>query len=127
MSNKKKEFRQFGLLVGFLLPLIIGYLIPTLFGHSFRFWTIYAGLPLIILGIINPISLSLPYKVWMKIGHILGWINSRIILSIVYLFVLVPIAFFMRVRGYDPLQKKKESTKSYKIIKRNISDLKKLF
>lgn len=34
---------------------------------------------------------------WMKLAHILGWINSRIILSIVYILVLVPIAFLSRV------------------------------
>ena len=46
----------------------------------------------------------------MFLGHILGLINSRIILGITFFIVLVPISIVMRIFGYDPLKKKKITT-----------------
>ena len=48
----KKQLREFGLVIGFGFPIIIGWIIPFLSGHSFRAWSLYLGLPLLILGII---------------------------------------------------------------------------
>ena len=55
----------------------------------------------------------------MKLGHILGWLNSRIILGLVFLIVLQPIALIMRIFGHDPLKTKKIAQKSYREIKTN--------
>ena len=50
----------------------------------------------------------------MKIGHVLGWVNSRLVLGLVFLIVLMPISFVMKLFGYDPLRKKKDNQNSYK-------------
>ena len=64
----------------------------------------------------------------MKIGHILGWLNSRIILGLVFLIVLQPIALIMRFFGHDPLKTKKLAQKSYRENKTNQKiNLKKFF
>ena len=64
----------------------------------------------------------------MKIGDILGWVNSRIILGLVYLLVLIPISLIMRAFGYDPLQIKNKKQKKYKKNKRKHRlDLKRIF
>ncbi len=110
----KKQLRQFGILIGFGFPLVIGWLIPVLTGHFFRGWTLWIAVPSIILGILIPNSLYYPYKGWMAIGHILGWINSRIILGLVFIVVLQPIALIMKSFKYDPLRKKKVLVKSYR-------------
>lgn len=34
---------------------------------------------------------------WMKFGAILGYINSRILLTLVFFLILTPIAFFYRI------------------------------
>ena len=111
ISNKK--LREFGLLFGFLLPIIFGWILPSLTGHSFRFWTLWISIPIIFLGVVKPVNLFIPYKLWMKIGFALGWINSRIILLIVFIFVLNPIAFIMKLYRYDPLRKRKTKAISY--------------
>jgi hypothetical protein len=46
--------------------------------------------------------------VWFKIALALGWLNSRIILSIVYFVFLMPIAWLSRWFTKDPLVLKKE-------------------
>ena len=79
------------------------------------FWL---GVPGLILGLTAPSLLLYPYKAWMAIGHSLGWLNSKLILGVVFLFVLQPIALVMRIAGYDPLKIKitKLLTKKIKLI-----------
>ena len=110
----KKQLREFGLLIGFGFPLLIGWLIPALTGHGFREWTLWVGFIGLIIGLTSPHLLYYPYKLWMKIGFILGWINSRIILGLVFIIVLLPISFGMGLIGYDPLRTKQKGEKTYR-------------
>ena len=130
MSKKISEriLREFGILIGVGFPIILGCIIPLISGHIFRFWTLWFGIPFLILGIFKPVLLLYPYKVWMKLGLVLGLINSRVILGLIFIVILIPIAFLMKLFGYDPLRKKlinkdswRESKEGYKI------DLKKIF
>tara|TARA_Y100001978_G_C23394323_1_gene291519 strand:+ start:32 stop:424 length:393 start_codon:yes stop_codon:yes gene_type:complete len=113
-SISKKQLREFGFLIGFGFPIIIGWIIPAISGHIFRSWSLWVGCPSLILGILKPSLLFYPYKAWMKLGHALGWINSRIILGLVFILVLQPIAFIMNLFGYDPLRRKKNVEDSYR-------------
>ena len=124
----KKTLRQFGFLICFTFPFLIGWFLPLLGGHPFRVWTLFISMPAGTLGILRPGLLLYPYRAWMKLGHILGWVNSRIILGLVFLIVLQPIAFIMRILGHDPLRTKKNTQKSYREIKTNYKvNLKKIF
>ena len=124
----KKILREFGFLIGFIFPFLIGWILPLIGGHSFRTWTLFISIPSIILAFTKPILLLYPYRAWMKLGHILGWVNSRIILGLVFLIVLQPIALIMRILGHDPLRTKKFAQESYRGIKTNQKvNLKKIF
>ena len=126
--TSKKTLRDFGFLLGIGFPIIIGFLIPLITGHEFRIWTIYIGLPLLIIGLIKPKILFWPYKFWMFLGELLGWVNSKIILGLVFLLVLQPIALIMHIIGYDPLRKKRKNKKTYREIKLNsIIDMENIF
>ncbi len=52
-------------------------------------------------------------KGWLKFGLALGFINSRIILWVVYYVVLTPMALLGRLFGKDELQLKKGKDNSY--------------
>ena len=124
----QKTLREFGFVLAFAFPFLIGWFLPYVKGYSFRSWTLLISLPSLILTILRPKLLFYPYKAWMKLGHILGWLNSRIILGIVYLLVLLPIALIMKIFGHDPLRMKKLSMKSYRETKINHKiNLKKIF
>jgi len=110
----KKQLREFGLLIAFGLPVLIGWLIPSFFGHEFRSWTLWVGIPVLILGLMAPRLLHYPYKVWMVLGHALGWVNSHIILGLVFIVVLQPIAYVMRLTGYDPLRRRRKDEITYR-------------
>ena len=115
----KKQLREFGILIGFGVPLIIGWLLPTLLGHEFRAWTLWIGVPGLFLGLTSPHLLHYPYKIWMALGHTLGWVNSHIILGLVFIFVVQPIAYIMRLTGYDPLRRRRKGEKTYRENKQN--------
>ena len=110
----KKQLREFGLLIGFGFPILLGWLLPSLFGHELRAWTLWVGIPGLILGLTAPRLLYYPYKGWMGFGHAFGWINSHIILGLVFILILQPIAFIMRIKGYDPLKTKRKGEKTYR-------------
>ena len=110
----KKDLREFGILIGFGFPIIIGLLIPAITGHGFRSWTIWVGFLGLIFGLISPNLLKLPYKAWMKLGYLLGWVNSRIILGIIFFVILLPIAILMRLFGYDPLKNNRKGIYTYR-------------
>ena len=110
----KKQLREFGILIGFGFPILIGWLLPSLLGHEFRVWTLWIGFIGLILGFTAPRLLYYPYKSWMALGQVLGWVNSYIILGLVFIFVLQPIAFIMRIIGYDPLRTRRKGEKTYR-------------
>jgi len=72
------------------------------------------GIPGLILGLIAPELLHYPYQGWMALGHALGWINSNIILGLVFIVVLQPIAYVMRLAGHDPLKRRRTGEKTYR-------------
>ena len=115
----QKTLREFGFFIGIGFPFLIGWALPLIGGHSFRTWTLWLGIISIILAISKPRFLIYPYRAWMKLGHILGLVNSRIILGLIFLIVLQPIALIMRIFGHDPLRTKKFAQKSYRELKTN--------
>ena len=127
-SITKKQLREFGFLIGFGFPLLIGWLLPSLAGHDFRIWTLWVGIPGLIIGLTMPRLLLYPYKGWMMLGYILGWINSRLILGLVFIVVLQPIAYIMRLTGYDPLKRKRKGKNSYRENRKTLNiDLTRIF
>ena len=124
----KITLTEFGFLIGIAFPFLIGWALPLMAGHPFRSWTLWLGIISLILAILKPELLLYPYRAWMKLGHILGWVNSRLILGLVFLIVLQPIALIMRILGHDPLRTKKFAQESYREIKTNHKvNLKKMF
>jgi len=127
-SASKKQLREFGILLGIVFPVVFGWLIPALKGHHAPIWPFVIGIPSLMLGLIAPRLLRWPYQGWMKLGHILGWINGHLIFGVVFLFVLQPIAYVMRLTGYDPLKRKRTGLESYReTSKHKTVDLTRIF
>tara|TARA_Y100000746_G_C15186105_1_gene319429 strand:- start:187 stop:579 length:393 start_codon:yes stop_codon:yes gene_type:complete len=124
----KKLLREFGFLLGFFFPIFIGWILPAISGHSFRSFTLWIGASFFLLALIRPKLLFYPYKTWMKISDILGWLNSRLLLGIFFYMMLLPIALLMRLFGHDPLRTKSIDQKSYREMRLNNKiNLKKIF
>lgn len=46
---------------------------------------------------------KLLYRYWIAFGHVLGWINTRIILGFTYYIIFLPIGIVMKLGGKDPM------------------------
>jgi hypothetical protein len=42
----------------------------------------------------------------MTAGDVLGWVNSKVILSALYFTLLTPVRLLMKLAGYDPMNRK---------------------
>ena len=128
-KNNIRKLKEFGIVFGIFFPLMIGFLIPIVFNHGIKLWTLIIGISFITISLTNSNILFYPYKIWMKVGEILGWINSRIIFSLIFVFVLLPISFIMKLLNHNPLQlnisQKKKSFKE--LITNKEIDLKRIF
>lgn len=49
---------------------------------------------------------------WIKLATFLGWVNSRILLSIIYFVFLLPLAWISRLFTKDPLTLNRKKTAS---------------
>lgn len=107
----RKQLREFGLVTGAIFVLLFALLFPaiaTLKGKPWH-WVLWPWMILGILGpwaLIHPASLVVVYRPWMKFSEALGWVNTRIILSILFFAVVMPVGVVMRLFGHDPLHKR---------------------
>jgi hypothetical protein len=68
---------------------------------------------LVVIGVFVPPLAILFHRVWMWIARKLGWVNSRILLTLLYFLVFVPYKMVSRVFGRDPLRLRQPGSKSY--------------
>lgn len=55
------------------------------------------------IGFIAPPLAKVFHRVWMTLAFALGYVNSRILLTVIYVLVFVPYRLVSRVFGRDPL------------------------
>ena len=72
-----------------------------------------AGALLLLLGALAPRWARPFHAAWMRFAHALGYVNSRIILSIMFYGVMTPVGFFLRLAGRDPLRRRRAASDSY--------------
>ena len=113
-----KQLRSFGLTVGGIFA-VIG-LWPVVFHNEDpRWWAVVSAGLLVVPALVFPGSLSWVYKQWMTLGHVMGWINTRIILGVVFYFVVTPIGMIRRLLAKDPMGKQiRADIDSYRIIRK---------
>ena len=102
-STSKKELRSFGLVVGTVFS-AIGIWPLLMRGEALRLWAIGLGGVLILLGGMSPGILAPVQKVWMRVGHALGWINTRILISLVFYGLVTPMGILFRLMGKDVMR-----------------------
>jgi len=109
-----KDLRNFGLIVGGIFGLIAFWPLVVR-GQQIRIWAISVSVALLVPAIVAPSTLEPVHRVWMKVGHVLGWINTRILLGIVFYGIVTPIGFFARLFGKDSMTLHvKEPVESYR-------------
>ena len=112
-----KELRSFGLLVGGVFA-IIGLWPVLVRNEPIRLWAIGLGGGLIVLGSVFPTVLAPIHKAWMWVGHVLGWINTRILLGIVFYGLVTPTGIIFRLMGKDTMRQAfSEGSPTYRVVR----------
>jgi hypothetical protein len=89
-SSSSTQLRRFGLTVGGGLALVGA--LSWYRGHTYvpaGLWTIAAAL--VLLGLTSPRLLRPVERWWSGLATVLGWVNTRIILSLLFYAVFAPV------------------------------------
>jgi len=100
--------RSFGVSVGSVLLLIAAYFVWR--GRLGRAEVLGAiGVVLLGLGLVRPTLLKWPSAVWWRFSRVLGHVNARVLLTLMFALVLVPIGLLWRLTGRDPLGRRRST------------------
>ena len=111
IKSSRKDLKNFGVTIGFIL-LMIGAFLFVREKDSFIYFS-SIGLIFIGLSIITPTVLKPAYKIWMTFAVIIGWVMTRVILSVLFYLIISTIGIFARLVGKDFLNLKSKNTESY--------------
>lgn len=98
-KNDHENLRAFSITMMWVFPVVFMLMLPYLFDHSVPWWPALLSGALAVMYLIFPSGLYYPYRIWMFIALILGWINTRIILGIAFYGLILPIGLLLRIFG----------------------------
>jgi hypothetical protein len=104
LNPDKKNLKNFGITMCVVFLVITG-LIIVKHRHSAVPTAVISG-TFLFLALIQPLLLKPVYIPWMKLVFVLGWINTRLILSIIFYLVFTPIGLTLKLFGVDLLDRK---------------------
>ena len=109
IKSEKSDIRKFGITIGIILMIIAGFL----FWKEKESYQIFltVGTILFVLGILVPAVLKPIYWIWMIFATILGWIMTRVILSLLFYIIITPIGLILRFFGKQFLELRWDKSK----------------
>jgi saxitoxin biosynthesis operon SxtJ-like protein len=116
--QSQKQLRNFGVTVGAIFG-VIG-LWPTIVrGGDPRLWALAVSAALVLPGLLAPRTLRPVYRVWMALGDALNWVNTRIILGVIFYGLITPLGVTRRRFGDDPMRRRPEpGADTYRVLSR---------
>tara|TARA_B100000579_G_scaffold131039_1_gene105746 strand:+ start:1642 stop:2064 length:423 start_codon:yes stop_codon:yes gene_type:complete len=111
VKTNKKDIRNFAFIIGLILFSIAVFL----FFKDKELYEVFLYISgfFMFTGVLLPVILKPIYLLWMIFAIILGWIMTRVILSILFYIIITPIGLITRLLGEDFLSLKKIKADSY--------------
>lgn len=115
----KKDLKIFGLIWAAVFCIIA--LMPLFKGEPPRVWALYVTLLFVISAFFFPEIYQKThfYQSWIKLGGVIGKINSKIIIFILFYFICLPVGLVLKILKKDLLSKKIDQSKSTYFIDRD--------
>ena len=122
IKSGRRELRKFGLTMGIVLLLLGGF--TWWRGKDYYFYFPWLSGAFIFLALVIPSVLKPVNKMWMTLAILMGWVMTRIILSLLFYLGITPMGFIARLFGKDFLGIKfnKQAAKTYWIPKEKVKD-----
>lgn len=100
-----RDLRNFGLLLGVLFAVVFGAL-PYALRHHVHVWPFVLAMLLWAAALFAPSLLRQVHAGWSRLGLALGWVNTRIILTLFFASAIVPVGLLMRLFGRDRMRRR---------------------
>ena len=109
-----KEIRSFGFFLSLLVVLIFAGLMPWLFNQSIFLWPFVVSTVIALLALLAPSTLRPLHSLFIKLGTLLGFTNTRILLFIIFFGLFLPVSIIMWLVRRDILGRKPSTVDSYR-------------
>ena len=109
--------RKFGLIFAGIIAVLFGLILPFLFSGRYPWWPwVVAGL-FVAWALAAPATMTGFYRGWMRFGFFVGGIVNRVLLSLVFFLVVLPIGIVFKLSGKDPMSRRwDEDADSYRTL-----------
>lgn len=105
----KSALKKYGIIMGVAF-LLIAALLFLRHRHNPLLFVLLAAL-FFTAGLLYPRVLKPIYNIWMRMAFVLGWLNTRLILLVLFYIVFMPVGLFLKLFRIDPLDRKFEKEK----------------
>ncbi len=97
--------------------------------HRFNMAAVLGGVAaaLFFMYLFSPTLVSRFYRSWMRLAAILGHVNSRIFLGVMFYLVMTPFGVCLRLLGHDPLRRRDVKQEGYWIKRKTARQTKEGF
>jgi len=100
----RAQLRNFGLIVGGIFG-AIGIWPTIVRGGNTRLWMVGLAVALVLPALVAPQALTLPHRAWMALGNVLGWVNTRVVLGLIFFGLITPMGLVLRLTRRDPMRR----------------------
>ncbi len=109
LQTDKYSLKQFGMIMGFAFLCLSG----IIFWKEKQFSNPALSLVLLffIPALAAPLFLKPIYILWMRLAFVLSWVNTRIILSLIFYLVFAPVGLLLRLLRKDLLDRRFQKDK----------------
>ena len=97
--NDRRELRYFALGIAALLVIVFWWWVPSLRDRPEPLWPLLVAWVLVMMAWVWPPSVYPVYRLLLPITRTLAWINTWLLLGVVFFAILLPLGWVLRRRG----------------------------
>jgi hypothetical protein len=101
LKTDRAGLRTFGWQMAIVVPLLFSLLLPWLFGWlaagRIPLWPLVIGAGFLLLAGLWPTGLYYPYRGWMAFARVMAWLNTRLLLALVFYLLMLPLGLVLRL------------------------------
>ncbi len=125
-KDDHQGLRRFAAMMMWAFPLFFSLLLPWLFSFALQWWPLAVSLAFGLLYAFAPGFIYYPYRGWMAIAGVIGWINTRLILGITFYGMILPVGTLLRLAGKLQYRHKARAADSYYLPSESAGDKERL-
>jgi hypothetical protein len=109
LKKEKRDIRVVFLIFSAIFVVLAWRHYPSILSYAF----IGVVLVLLPLAVFAPTLLRPLFKLWMTLAHAVGWFNTQVLLTIVFIFIFIPTGLIMKLLRKDPMKRKMLAEETY--------------